>query len=449
VLAEQRSRLERKLEGLDKDIESRRRMLELVEATEQQLVAEQLQAGPHASGADLSSSSAEPGTEVRGGGSAGLTMSALRMGVSVAQPMPAGARKRTYPSSPVVEPPPLTMRALPVAVWEDHLLPLLTCKEAARLGCTSKALRVVVRYHFIDLLTTMRNTWRTQLRAALTTFPSARKLTLGAYESEMSDEENEALLQWLREGGQGRHLAVVKTGRGRACDFVHRALQQGSLPSLKVVDVDLAIDSARASLTRGALRAIQELHVSFDGTSEEHLAALGLVRELPALTTLRFDCLRAPLGHVQWEQPWPDFIPSTLKALHIYVYKGGDPLLCALTRMLRASGAKLERLRVSYSYASHPVCAGLVHLAQALRYYSPTLKSFRLSWGEKPRSDQAWIVTTDQVEQLRVEWADVLAGLSACRELQVLVLPHTIRGLFFPGGTAFVRLTPASWTCGS
>jgi hypothetical protein len=38
-----------------------------------------------------------------------------------------------------------------MAVWEDHLLPLLTCKDAARLGCTCKALRGVVREHFKDL----------------------------------------------------------------------------------------------------------------------------------------------------------------------------------------------------------------------------------------------------------------------------------------------------------
>jgi hypothetical protein len=39
-LVERRSGLERELEGLDKDIESKRRMLELVEATEEQLAAQ-------------------------------------------------------------------------------------------------------------------------------------------------------------------------------------------------------------------------------------------------------------------------------------------------------------------------------------------------------------------------------------------------------------------------
>jgi hypothetical protein len=46
-----------------------------------------------------------------------------------------------------------------------------------------------------------------------------------------------------------------------------------------------------------------------------------------------------------------------------------------------------------------------------------------------------------QVERLRVQWADVLAGVSACRELQVLVLPRIEVEPLFPPGTAFGRLT--------
>jgi hypothetical protein len=34
---------------------------------------------------------------------------------------------------------------------DDHLLPLLTCKDVARLGCMCKALRGVVREHFKDI----------------------------------------------------------------------------------------------------------------------------------------------------------------------------------------------------------------------------------------------------------------------------------------------------------
>jgi hypothetical protein len=45
------------------------------------------------------------------------------------------------------------------------------------------------------------------------------------------------------------------------------------------------------------------------------------------------------------------------------------------------------------------------------------------------------------VERLRVQWADVVAGVSACRELQVLVLPPIEVEPLFPPGTAFRRLT--------
>jgi hypothetical protein len=35
-----------------------------------------------------------------------------------------------------------------MTLWEEHLLPLLTRKEAARLACTCKALRGVLCEHF-------------------------------------------------------------------------------------------------------------------------------------------------------------------------------------------------------------------------------------------------------------------------------------------------------------
>jgi hypothetical protein len=45
------------------------------------------------------------------------------------------------------------------------------------------------------------------------------------------------------------------------------------------------------------------------------------------------------------------------------------------------------------------------------------------------------------VEGLRVHWAELLAGVSACRELEVLVLPRIEVEPLFPPGTAFGRLT--------
>jgi hypothetical protein len=52
-----------------------------------------------------------------------------------------------------------------------------------------------------------------------------------------------------------------------------------------------------------------------------------------------------------------------------------------------------------------------------------------------------------QVKRLRVQWAGLLAGVSACRELQVLKLPYPLRiamDPLFPPGAAFGRLTHLS-----
>jgi hypothetical protein len=45
------------------------------------------------------------------------------------------------------------------------------------------------------------------------------------------------------------------------------------------------------------------------------------------------------------------------------------------------------------------------------------------------------------LERLRVEWAELLAGVSACRELEALELPYIEVEPLFPPSTAFPRLT--------
>jgi hypothetical protein len=154
--------------------------------------------------------------------------------------MPAASLKRSHPSSPDLELQPLSTRALPEAVWEDHLLMTMMCKDVARLGCTCQALRAVVREHSKDLGTVQLKT----LRGALTTFPRARKVML---EDKLElgpcgEEEKDAMFQWLCEGDRGRYLdsiTVEDLFSDSAKDFVHKALQAGALPSLKSVDVSL------------------------------------------------------------------------------------------------------------------------------------------------------------------------------------------------------------------
>jgi hypothetical protein len=337
------------------------------------------------------------------------------------------------------------MSALPEAVWEAHLLPLLTCKDAARLGRTCMALRVVVREHHRGDLGFVKVK---ELRAALTTFPRAREVVLrdSYYHKEWEHGEKEALLQWLREGGRGSYIVHVNVDGDLSSDLVHAAIRQGALPSLKDFQISLEQENPRATLTEGYLGGIRELCVTIYRADEARLAALGLVGQLPCLTRLDLDPLVDDIGLLQW----PSFIPPSLKALSIKMglqkCPGVESLLRALPGILGASGARLEFLEFTLPAAGFKHLGDvLVHVAQALRCCSPTLKGFLLlthlnrsafslhaSWDEDYES---------QVERRRVQWTDVLAGVSACRELQVLVLPRIEIEPLFPPGTAFARLT--------
>jgi hypothetical protein len=133
-------------------------------------------------------------------------------------------------------------------------------------------------------------------------------------------------------------------------------------------------------------------------------------------------------GHGAPPVEWPPFIPPSLKTLRIRADDYRPGVLRALPGMLGASGAALERLEVRLSSLTDD--DGLVHVAQALRCCSPTLKGFKLS-------------SSGGVGLLPVKLADVLAGVSACRELEAIVLPYTETEVepLFPPGTAFGRLT--------
>jgi hypothetical protein len=328
-------------------------------------------------------------------------------------------------------------------VWKDHLLPLLTSEDAARLGCTCKALRVVVREHFKDLGSVKFKS----MKAALMTFPRARTMNID-FHPQWEDQDMEVLVQWLREGGGGRYLErLTATGTIGAPYHFHGALRRGALPSLKNLNADLERKTHRAILMEGLVADMHELRLIIDSTSalEPQLAALDLVRQLPALAKLELSICLYDDGDDPGE--WPGFIPSSLKALRIQPYleapSPNESLLRAFPFMIGASGARLDRLEIVLPYDSEAIGDGLVHVAQTLRVCSPTLKGFRLATDDSEllqihgdTEDYA-----DQVERLRVQLADVMAGASACRELEVLVLPRVEVEPLFPPGTAFARLT--------
>jgi hypothetical protein len=414
----------------NKDIKMKQRMHQLVVATQEQLAIQRW--GPPSSGGQGPGAS----TQVRGSAKLQIINRSFWfkwVGVRAvtahagASPHPL---KRSFPAPPDVKPQPqlLITTDLPHAIWDEQLLPLLTCKDAARLGCTCKVFKMRVRWHFRGSLGTINVD---QLKAALTTFPRARRVTLTSANDDWDIEGNASLVQWLREKGRGRQLAIVTSQSEAGYDLTYKALREGALPSLKGADIDLGDEEARALLTEGFFNALHELCVIADCSGSLQLAALGLLRQLPALTKLELISSFAEGADVEPLQ-WPPCIPLSLKALAIDNSVAGL-MLRALPGMLEASGARLERLEVKIPSSFESIGDGLVHLAQALRCCSPTLKGFHLSTG----TSKALRVDGDRMKQ----WADVLAGVSACRELQVLVLPRIEVEPLFPPGTAFGRLT--------
>jgi hypothetical protein len=337
---------------------------------------------------------------------------------------PAAGAKRSRPPEP--QPQPLPTRALPMAVWEDHLLSRLRRKDAARLACTCKALRVVVRECFKDV----GGVRMRQLKTALTTFPRARAVEVTNTPG-WGGIKGAALVQWLHEQGHGRCLERVAmrtfpyTHRD---DLLHQALRESALPSLKNLYMDLEYNH-QALFAEGLVAGMHELCLVFECAGDDakmgrQLAALGLVRELPALAKLEVGVRHGANGPVHW----PPFIPPSLRALRIKLASetrfATESLLGALPGMLEARGARLERLEIVFPQQFQAMGDGLVHLAQTLRCCSPTLKGLYLS----PCQGQAFDTRhgpedrASQERRLREQWADVLASVSACRELQVLIL---------------------------
>jgi hypothetical protein len=93
-----------------------------------------------------------------------------------------------------------------------------------------------VREHFAGEVLSEPSDWDiaaiklSTLRAALTTFPRARKMGLGYYSPDYGPEPKEALLQWLREGGRGRHLEVLRLESRDASDLATRRCEKVPSP---------------------------------------------------------------------------------------------------------------------------------------------------------------------------------------------------------------------------
>jgi hypothetical protein len=325
---------------------------------------------------------------------------------------------------------------IPTAVWVDHLIPVLMSKDSVRLGATCKALRLLMREHFKDLGTVKID----KLQAALTSFPKAETVDITHFRSEW--REGETLVRWLREGGGD---CLTKVG-GHICDLLHMALRQGALPSLKGITACLRDNTHRASLTSGLLGAMHELRLKL-ASGDDALAALSLVRQLPNLIKLDVSHNDQRLDPVP---QWPPFIPPSLRSLSIKTgtedfddFDEADAsLLSALPDVVQTSGAALEHLQIEIETPFSCLRDELVPVAQTVRYCSPTLTAFLLAMGrywEVYEEDEAEAYAR-HMDRLRTQLADVLAAVSNCPALEVLVLPYTQVYPFFPRNAVFTRL---------
>jgi hypothetical protein len=291
-----------------------------------------------------------------------------------------------------------------VGVWADHLLPLLMSKDAARLGRTCKALRGMAREHFKDLGTVKLR----KLQAALATFPRARTVVLEDSSEEWDDEGRRGLLDWLCEEERGRYLEAmtVEGFYSPTRSVAHWMVLSEAVPSLTRLDFSLVFEDQRAALMEGLLGGMQELRIDVETNRElayvdveSQMEALGLVGELSALSKLHVCNIGADDEPVQW----PNFIPPSLKALSIDVSGGWPPcqsLLPALPPVLRASGARLDRLEVLVPVIHDELVQGLVHVAPAVRCCHPTLKDFHLTTGPDYGDDY-----DDGSDEYKAKWS--------------------------------------------
>jgi hypothetical protein len=267
--------------------------------------------------------------------------------------------------------------ALPLSVWQEHLMPLLSVPEALRLRVVCKALRGVVAEFPTEEKVRVEVV---HLEAALTCLPAIKHLYLtshGIRGRRLEAAEESRLVELLR--GHGGTLKRVEACASPERGVLLSAVQAGALPNLTYFDYSLGdhfnpgID--REILSGGMLPLLEEVDV--DWYREWHVAALEPLRRLPHLRRLH---LRYCEGG---EAAFPPFIPPSLKFLFLDFDEVAalESVLRELPSMLE--GVVLEEIVVVTPEDIEPVsdealiaeCGAA--LARVLRACSPSLKIVR------------------------------------------------------------------------
>jgi hypothetical protein len=313
--------------------------------------------------------------------------------------------------------------ALPLSVWQGHLVPSLLVVEAARLRAVCSALKGVVN----ECPMRLRMMTQYYLPRALACFPSLESLELAIVHDLEGAEEPKVLELVLQHGGNFRSVRPIGEAAERV---VWSAVRSGALPRLTFYDLRFDKPDSVALLRDEKLGSVEWMEVMAYPLRAEDLAALGRLRDLQHLRTLFLNYAPAE------ESTVPPFIPPSLKWLYLSAAPVNqlESILRQLPPLLTRSGAALEQVEVGPIMGMS--AEGGDALGRVLRTCSRSVKSISLQWASGNRDDAAGTNAC---------LPGVMSGLRSCHEgLERLSLPFTIFKTFSPSFNSFTRLTKLS-----
>jgi hypothetical protein len=238
--------------------------------------------------------------------------------------------------------------ALPLSVWQDHLVPMLIVLAAARLKGVCKALRAVVNQYPVNL---QGMSAKEHLSAALSTFPAVESMEMTQWAPLEPAEESNLVALLGEHGSTLKRIVAVGAGAER---LLSRVVAAGALSNLKFLQLRLSAPDQRRILLDGRLDRVEEIELMDEFMrserrldDEEQRLALGHLRRLPHLRRL------FPWRYLAWPPrdapPAPQAaFPPSLKSLTLCNASVGelDAILRRLPGMLQGSGARLEEITV-------------------------------------------------------------------------------------------------------
>jgi hypothetical protein len=304
--------------------------------------------------------------------------------------------------------------AFPRPVWLDHLLPLVTVREAVMLRTSCKAMRTIVAEMRADLGERPVK----HLKAMLTCFPQAHTIILYDEQS-MTRAEQDNLIVWLEEHGNSlvRVQCEIPSEDGEGM-FLRRALRAGVFRKVKSWFLNLNEEDDRDLLIDGIVSGVESIYIDFSGDL--------LPIERAAVRYLRtFAALKDTTCIMGFEDTaLPPFIPPSLEALTLNLYCiKTEPVLLpgGVAPMIKSSGAKLRRLALTFRKLEEEGTArGVRRLLQAC---APTLKTVTL-------------VVKSPFEST----VEVAEGLAGCQHLEGLTAPISTFAVMPPGAGLTFRL---------